>query len=79
MAKLFKKRNIQIATTNQIATTVFPQKNVYDTVLEKMQVAISTEIEDPNGRFNAIDLGRLQKELYGRKPSEVNGERKLAS
>jgi len=42
------------------------QQQIYAIVLEKMQAAIAKEIEKPNGKFDARDLGRLQKEMYGR-------------
>jgi len=59
MAKLFKKGPVRVSSQS------LKEKGVYDIVLEKMQAAINTEIEDPNGKFNANDLGQLQKELYG--------------
>ena len=59
MAKLFNNKYVR----HPIAKP--HQKDVFAIVLEKLQHRINTEIEDPNGQFNANDLMRLQKEMYG--------------
>ena len=41
------------------------QKQVYALILEKMREKINDECEKPNGRFDANDLRRLQREMYG--------------
>lgn len=41
------------------------QDKMFATILEKMRVAINDECEKPDGKFDARDLRKLQKEMYG--------------
>lgn len=41
------------------------QDKLFATVLEKMRIAINNECEKQDGKFDANDLRKLQKEMYG--------------
>jgi len=43
----------------------WPRSSIFRHLVNRLQEKIQEELDDPNGRFDADDLRRYQKRVYG--------------